>query len=134
MGGRGSSTSNVKSRIDLSNVNKNPKKGLTAEQYQSLERNQTLTKIERNGFISYFEKTGAQFTSWVNNKNLEWATATELKEKGLENYAEKIGDKMYKKYSKGKDIWDMKNIVERFMSENDKRTIAHLKSRTYKGR
>ena len=129
MGGRGASIS-----IDLSNVNKNPRKGLTAESFKRLSENNNLTRIDYNGFITFVDKSGVQESSWVNKKTLEWATSQEYEKNNLEKKEDEVYKKMSTKNNSKKTLEERIKEAEKEMSENDKRTIAHLNNRTYKGR
>jgi len=82
-------------KITQQKKNTNKKKGLTEEIINSLDKNNNLKKVNKDGFTAYFDKEGNQYTSWVNDNTLLWATESEQNKNKLNELSEEIFNKKW---------------------------------------
>jgi hypothetical protein len=118
-----------KPKIDRKKLPKRQQKNL--DFLDSCAKNPNLEKIESpdKRFIAYYGKNEG-FSCFFDK---ETGKAI-VDNKELDKIEEDFMNKKWKERTKGMTLEKKLKDAEKGMSENDRRTIAHLKNRTYKGK
>lgn len=102
-------------------------KKITMATIQEME-NAGFTKLEHEGYVSYFDKDGNQRLFWIKLETLEFLPMAMYERKGFEAVEKDLTKIISKKYE-GLSNEEKFALADKYTTENDKATIAHLKGR-----